>query len=116
MTNQEAFNRVVLHLANQRAKAVGTDGYCRYRTSNGLRCAVGALIPDEEYRIDFEGLPVEEIDVPVFKGLDLQLLSELQLIHDEYATDAWPEKLASVARNYGLDPAVLSTVIWKEEK
>ena len=45
LTRQAAFNKVARHLLRQNAKSTNKDGECLYRGPNGLRCAVGALIP-----------------------------------------------------------------------
>lgn len=55
---QEVFNKVVRHLLTQKQKArVGTT--CMYKTPEGLKCAVGCLIPDELYSQDIEGKPAD---------------------------------------------------------
>ena len=61
LTNQEAFDRMLSHLRKQRQPAVSDSGSCRYRTSAGLKCAVGALIPDDSYRGYFEVEPLEKV-------------------------------------------------------
>lgn len=47
----EALETVRLHLINQKAQSVAfpDSGACMFRTSCGLKCAVGAIIPDEKY-------------------------------------------------------------------
>jgi hypothetical protein len=50
MTAQEIFDRVWTHfVTNDGPLSIGEDGECRYRGPNGARCAVGLLIPDDEY-------------------------------------------------------------------
>lgn len=51
---QEIFNKVAAHLLKQGRPAREEDR-CRYRTTDGLSCAVGCLIPDELYSPSFEG-------------------------------------------------------------
>ena len=46
MNRQEVFDKVAIHLLTQNAKALNSGGLCVYKTPNGLRCAVGCLIPD----------------------------------------------------------------------
>lgn len=47
MEAQEIFDKVVLHLRKQGRRAQETNEYgvalCRYRTSDGLKCAAGWL-------------------------------------------------------------------------
>lgn len=49
MTNQEIFDTVLNHMRKQKVPAIGCGDICVYKTENGLKCAVGCLIPDELY-------------------------------------------------------------------
>lgn len=60
MTDQEAFEKAARHLLTQKKVAI-EGGKSLYRTSDGRRCAIGALIPDDEYSRDFEGETVASI-------------------------------------------------------
>lgn len=104
MTRQEIFDRVVRHLLSQKQKAAIDDVYgntrCRYRTPDGLRCAVGCLIPDDAYDPSIEGFAVGDLltsevptlctlrrsleagGVPCHDSGAVALLRELQTIHD----------------------------------
>jgi hypothetical protein len=59
MTKQEIFDHVLTHLRKQGKPAINeTDSgedICAYRTDDGLKCAVGCLIPDDKYNEDLEG-------------------------------------------------------------
>ena len=55
MTAQEVFDFVVNHLRTQGKQAVDRDGDCQYCTPDGLKCAVGCLIPDDKYDPCIEG-------------------------------------------------------------
>lgn len=103
MTNQEAFDKMVAHLRKQGQKAQ-ENGACRYRTKNGLMCAVGCLLTDEEYRPGMEGKGVEHMQhlYGVFPKLSVGLLAEMQDTHDAYAPSHWEERFASTATRYGL--------------
>jgi len=48
LDHQKAFDTMLNHLRKQGKPAVTEKGRHRYRV-DGLKCAVGALIPDEEY-------------------------------------------------------------------
>lgn len=86
---QEIFNKVSTHLLTQGRAARNSKGCCRYRTADGLSCAVGCLIPDEFYRPSFEGHSTDKIIRALytcgradwFEHQDL--LRELQWVHDE---------------------------------
>ena len=88
MTNQEAFDKMMNHLRNLKDRSVNADGHCVY---NGSKCAIGALMTDEEqerwgdYRNAVSGL----LEVMRCKGhksllhdLNLELLDLMQRLHD----------------------------------
>ena len=53
-TEQEVFNTVGNHLLTQREQAISASGSCVYLSCNGLKCAVGCLIPLEDYKLEYE--------------------------------------------------------------
>lgn len=65
MRRQEIFDAVVEHFIQQGAPAVIrlTNGgvTCCYRTIDGLKCAIGALIPDDLYVPEMEGESVSSL-------------------------------------------------------
>lgn len=89
LDRQETFDRVMDHLRKQGRPAIHV-GTCRYR-ERGNKCAIGALIPDEEYRRRMEGLGAGAtmiLDaIPGAGSEDGSFLRALQLIHDGAATD-----------------------------
>lgn len=120
MTPQEIFTKVKAHLLKQNARSmahVTVDGDaaldCAYRGDNGTMCAVGCLIPDQLYRRSLEGWSVDK--APVFGvlvtagvltlqgGKSLQLLRDLQAVHDKAPINEWPDHLAVVARKFNLE-------------
>lgn len=126
---QELFDKVSKHLLTQNKKATQPtlegqkSPHCRYRTADGLSCAVGCLIDDKYYNPDCEGVSVP-IDLEnignnepqeciladcLIKSLgytpttdDLSLLRSLQLIHDTYDADNWRDELMKLAFDEGL--------------
>lgn len=84
MNNQEAFDKVVVHLKNQKWQRAFENDYCAYRTECGLMCAVGVLIPDDQYHPYFEKEDVVGIQyrIPAIKNLDTGMLIDLQDFHD----------------------------------
>lgn len=115
MNEQSIFNKVYRHLLKQNKKSrarIGGTGKisCAYRGDNGLRCAVGCLIPNKAYSPKMEGLSVECIsggDYRSFPSLDWMhkhrfLLSDLQKVHDRVKPSAWPTKLKELANEYKL--------------
>lgn len=88
MTEQEAFDIVVKHLFEQkRPSMLKGSTSCAYRGKKGRKCAIGALISDEEYSLELEAKDVTILDLedalpPSLAGLDIEFLTELQDIHD----------------------------------
>lgn len=88
---QEIFNKVAAHLLTQGRPAREEDR-CRYRTTNGLSCAVGCLIPDELYSPSFEGESARKVIRELYArgradwNEHQDLLEELQWAHDENFT------------------------------
>jgi hypothetical protein len=139
MTRREIFETVKNHLLTQGKKAwVFQDdpdqpGPCLYRTDDGLRCAVGCLIPDELYDPRMEGVGIDclgtDWSLPMWRDgryersrtaapllrtalesrlgrevatKDLELLRELQVIHDEHERSVWEKKLREVEEDEDL--------------
>lgn len=107
MTNQEAFDTMVRHLRKQGRKSQDDERQtCLYRGPNGLKCAVGALIPDEEYRPEWDekGMSASKIVkcCHALQGVDSNLLSIMQTIHDHCSITNWEAHFKSTASNYGL--------------
>ena len=104
--NQLAFNIIYKHSLNKE-KSYGDFG-CAYRGVNNTRCFVGALIKDEYYVKNLEGVNVLDEDVQKavelsLKGLpNIQLLVEAQKIHDRFKPEDWDEELEQLAEEYNL--------------
>lgn len=114
-TKQEIFDRVAAHLRKQGSCSMcDADGYrgnklCLYRTEDGRKCAIGALIPDDhpaqnntmavrDLAFYYPGL----IDPELLKGY---FLSDLQGVHDAQASEHKPDfepGLCRFANEYGL--------------
>lgn len=115
MNRQEIFDKVVTHLLTQNRKALGEFGGCRYRTKDGLSCAVGCLLDDEtaakcdhpEAHHPFKVFPstaayaVQEFLPPDLQA-ELPLLNTLQEVHDTGDVQTWPDRLRRVAEQYEL--------------
>lgn len=108
---QEVFNKVYAALkAQDFNRSMGgskTFKTCRYRGENGLKCAVGHLIPDDKYNNKFEGSTVIDADIAAAAGAkedgDVYFLRNLQLAHDGSVSPSYMKtKLHNLAENYGL--------------
>src|SRR5438132_7005107 len=120
--NQAVFGFVARHLLRQQAKSSAAiagreETLCVFRSPGGLMCAAGCLVPDADYDPQWEH--DGEIGRPdpfgnysrsshyfLRRGFDLQLLSDLQWIHDVAEVNEWSAKLAGVASDWGLRPPV----------
>ena len=49
MDTQKVFDKVATHLLMQNEKAMRTEDICAYRAEDGLKFAIGILIPDHLY-------------------------------------------------------------------
>lgn len=117
-TEQEIFDIVSTHLLEQNEQSrtritIGDIHFvdsCMYRGSEGRKCAMGCLIPDEKYCADMEGNNIispmiynvlydEEIDV----SKHLIFLSHLQHIHDHCVPEDWERMIIETARHYNLE-------------
>jgi hypothetical protein len=130
MTNQEIFDKVARHLLTQGARSMGPNGtvQCLYRGSDGLKCAVGCLIPDELYWAGLEQHPpcsdsilevLQEAGVlpPTgphgktawFRDVTdtLGLLDDLQELHDQNDPEGWAKCLHELAESLDLNHTVL---------
>ncbi len=140
MTNQEAFDAICIHLAEQKSKSLrkmstiirqqkfGTALYGIY----GMKSAIGALIPIEEYTPDMEGRGVSSIFISdhstqailcytllqnsepdeiywlerkcALRGLNLKMLHGIESIHDyEDTIGGLKKKLSKIAHDYNIN-------------
>lgn len=109
MTRQEILDKVC-ERAKDKRKALANrrpdDTLCAYRTKDGLRCFVGALIPDEMYSPELEGqaacsLPLKFADY--FGANNMPFLDDLQQVHDQWEPHEWEARLRFIAKDYGLE-------------
>lgn len=93
-TKKEMFDKVSKHLLTQNTRCM-ENLLCRYRNSEGMKCAIGALIPDELYSPSMEGYIARQLNQQHnLWPEELNLLaSDLQNIHDCYEVSSWNEKL-----------------------
>jgi hypothetical protein len=108
MTSQEIFDTVVAHLLQQGKQSKSESDICLYRSDDGLKCAIGALIPDSDYVSDMEAAVVYPSYCSPSTTIqswaqsnypnDLKLLNRLQKLHDNGPShsfnnphDAWEE-------------------------
>lgn len=115
LTRQEIFNIVSTHLLEQDDKSAETDEKglfrCKYRGPNGLKCAIGILIPDEEYNPEWEGKCVntqnlsEGMPIAAACGIsraDVDFARSLQHVHDLFDVCDWRNQLKLFRSSWNL--------------
>jgi len=113
MNNQQAFDIMVQHLRKQGQKSRNNGfGTCLYRGPDGLKCAIGALIPDVVYRKEMEGQAIDRLLInerdrfpqlcKLFEGVNELLLAEMQDIHDFNEPSQWERRFKLCAEEYNL--------------
>jgi hypothetical protein len=120
---QEAFDRAAKGIIDQGEPAMDENESCTFRmiADDGtvLRCNVGQLIDDDEYRINFELGGVSFINERLGWGLPASFLTDLQQAHDDATCGTfwdgfmagYKEKMQMVAHDYGLNDAILNTEV-----
>lgn len=110
MEAQEIFDKVVTHLRKQGCKSFDEfTQSCLYRGPNGTSCAVGCLIPDEEYTSAIEGDIVDALiyrfQLPSLIPMqsNIELLGAFQRMHDFDEVSTWEQEFARVANRFNLN-------------
>jgi hypothetical protein len=106
-TEQEVFDQVATHLLTQKQKCLSNEGGgCSYR-NNGLKCAAGCLIGDDEYYTGMERRRWNRlVENGVVPGDHVDLITKLQSIHDNNDPSEWRMALWHFANEYRLDSRV----------
>lgn len=85
-TEQQIFDQVARHLIKQKVRAVNEAGMCQYRPGNGLMCAAGCLMTDEEYDVKFDQigswLNISEAYPDQIPSKHAYFIDMLQKMHD----------------------------------
>lgn len=109
-TEQEVFDQVAIHLLRQNRKSHILNDTCAYRGADGLKCAAGCLIADNEYSPGMETLQwAGLVRRQVVPGFHSQLVRSLQDIHDQFPVQEWKAHLLSFANTNNLSTSVLET-------
>jgi hypothetical protein len=105
---REVFDRVKTHLLTQNARShVGAR--CLYRGPGKLKCAVGILIKDEHFNDEFNSEPVDDrrvLEALRASGINVdderlvELLIDLQTLHDKCSLTFWKEELKNIEKEY----------------
>jgi len=127
MKAQEIFDRVAVHLFQQGKRS--TDKFhCRYYNNDGLKCAVGALIPEEIYFSEMDIgnktikslVEVHDEKFPDWVKNNLGLLQALQSVHDKQrnweSSDLMHDALVDVASAYDVSPDILEKLKFERDE
>ena len=91
----------------------GADDVCAYRGENGLKCAVGILIPDgdvEEVSLSRLACNQSRTGEGILKHR--QILEDLQFVHDFRDEETWATELRRLAVGKGLGDVVVTA--WED--
>jgi hypothetical protein len=109
-TKLEIFTEVSKHLLTQNRRSEGIEGDCLYLAPNGDKCAVGCLIKPEFYKSSMEFHAIHSATQELSKALlesgisddqeTVELLTELQHLHDNEPIICWKDELARLYRNH----------------
>jgi glycerol dehydrogenase-like iron-containing ADH family enzyme len=111
ITLQEVYDTVKAHLLRQNTRSL-INRTCAYRGAHGAKCAVGVLIQDAYYDKDIEGCAafnsevikaLRASDIPTDEET-MEMLFQLQMIHDKYEIEEWPDRIEKVAVDFELVP------------
>jgi hypothetical protein len=120
MKPQEIFDTVSKHLFDQGKRSLDNI-HCRYYADDGLKCAVGILIPEDQYFEDMDKgnksikrLLLEYADkFPKWMHENVELLCDLQNAHDKWYNwehqDIMEKSLEDIAKNHKLSAKKLET-------
>jgi hypothetical protein len=110
------FKKIVGGLLKQGTQSMDrTESTCKYRGTNGMRCAIGMIISDSAYKRSLEGSTIMSTDntrksklikalvdsgIDVSTPADIEFLAEMQEIHDSAYGRPWIENFTSAANSH----------------
>lgn len=89
-TTEEVFEYIRHHLLTQMKRCVDDKGDCLYRNKQGLKCAAGCLIADDEYDPNMEYKKWYSLVIEKFVPKEhRELIRKMQYIHDDTPVSDW---------------------------
>lgn len=116
-SKQQLFDFIGEHLIRQGKQASGGTFGCAYRGKDGLKCAIGCIIPDKFYKKEMENKSVFALfafDLPWYIQRYNKFLDRMQGVHDN--VDNWfgdgriQKVLINVGIDEGLDTAYIESI------
>lgn len=124
LTAQQVFDMGALHLLKQNERSVTPTGRCVYRGPSGLMCGAGVFLEDEGARLADKGRVFGLSSVSFvntsWSGLVMgehippcnsNIITQLQVLHDNAFPDTWSEKLRNIAKEFSLSTAAIDAFI-----
>lgn len=125
MNMQEAFDVAAGGMLKQRRKSQAVicgERQCCYRGEGGTRCAIGFLLSDAAYDVEFDALGIslansggcriqaalEASGVDFGEPSMFSMLAALQEIHDCREVEQWPMRLLELAAEFELDGRIIA--------
>lgn len=106
-TAQEVLDQVAEHLLTQQEQSKQLLA-CYYRGDNGMKCAAGCLVADDEYVPEMEGKDWAELQEDgMVPNSHMELIQSLQNIHDRHDVEYWQSSLIDLYKELNLCPAVV---------
>lgn len=107
MEAQEIFNKTTDHLRLQQKRATNKYGEPMYLNDDGLMCSVGCLLSSDELIRSPSGNVAHMLKTALDStktdlGPHLELLNDLQVLHDKGDPTVWEQMLKQVALKYNL--------------
>ncbi|SAL25709.1 hypothetical protein AWB71_01428 [Caballeronia peredens] len=115
LSPKDIYERVSSHLLMQRAVSEDDNGSCRLRSPEGRKCAIGSLLHDDLYDPALEGVGISYYrhaqdgqllralyasNVNAYDPNIIDLLIELEQVHDDSDVTEWPHLLAALGRRH----------------
>lgn len=113
MNRQEVFDKVASHLLAQNDRS-SNGMHCQYRGRDGLKCAIGVLIPDEMYTPEIENYTIADLSSRNLSpqkteffdkfmdqfddSVNISFLTLLQNVHDNFFINKWEKRLKEIAK------------------
>lgn len=92
-TEQQIFDQVAAHLLKQQAKSMISLTMCAYRGRQGMMCAAGCLIADDEYDAEMDQHATSWnslVDRKLVPAAHKNFIRGLQSVHDGLTADVAP--------------------------
>ncbi len=103
-TAKEIFEQVKNHLLTQKERSMLNEDTCAYRGTNGLKCAAGCLISDDEYKENFENKRWKALaDWDMVPNTHVELIDSLQSLHDHYPVSLWENELEKIKLDFDIE-------------